>query len=934
MRLNGFTEPSLYLHEQVVQGIAMQAGNERALEKAQVVWVQGHQKRRNQFARFTRRFSVKNVPTHFPLYVFADTRYRLRVNGVFVATGPSRFVTANPEHDHHELSPYLIVGDNRIEVEVNFYGASSYQTMPDGEPGFIAAGGTHAVSLDTPGAWEACVLTAWRWDAPTFSFAQGPVEICDTRRLDEVIPSPLVAVSGKNAPWGRLSLYRGPKIPFIPHRPRSLELVGPLRDSEYRIGFMVQRPEAHAKEAQSAVWTAFATWIYSPCEQTHTFSAFWSEITLNGDHVLLDTQSELGNHGRLRLKLRPGWNLLVGAIEVLAEFWPYCLGIPRQANVSLHARQDRRCHEPLALAPISRREHLVLPLPGATEPPAGWKPNAGNILDITPARMVSWDKPASGALRKLDPARLDETGAMEEHAATWCFSFSGEFMGHIVAEVEGPAGTVVDIACDDWQRGDGAVALYRSNPFTDAADRYVLRGGRQMLEGFHVRGGKLIQVTMRAPEHLTTARLSLIDLWVRSRQTLGPDQTAFTCDLPEVQWAWPVALRTLRVSTDEAYTDCPWRERGSYIGDTLVALNLHALYSPDLRVAARVLRQFGEAQLPNGQLPCCAPSWLRKPHEDFTLLWLLALHDYVKLTGDLSLVHAAWPVIERIWDSPSWHRHESGLWNADHHRLFIDWGVRPEERAGQANAVLNILRVAAGRACAGLARAINRNHIPFLDDAESTHRAVLTHLWHGAENRLRASYDANTPALHANILALAFELGTREQRSLVLSYVEPLLKNNLTRGIRLGDFSGHLELFYLFFALPAMARNHRPDIAEQLIKDHYGYLMKHGDDTFPECFSRLKQAGGSRCHSWSGAAAIYAARYIAGCRPMDDREFGHMILDPVVHGIQRASCRIAHPSGWIHIAWERSGNTFEAEIEHPPEVCIHPAPSVQLVIPA
>ncbi len=920
------------------QGDRMRLTDQPDTDRSHFVWAAGEpHHRRNQFVRFERHFSLSVLPPALRLHLFADTRYRLRVNGEFVASGPARFVTSHPEYDSHDLRPYLQAGENIIAVEVNFYGASSYQTMPDGAPGFMAGGGNDDLDLSTPGTWIAYRSKAWRWDAPKFSFAQGPVEICDTRCVDHGKRAPLIRGQGPNAPWGPWQPCPVPPPPFTPHRPRTLELAGALADTERRIGFMTNGPDPETTEGATSPprpCTAFATWIWSTCKQSTVFSAFWSDLFLNGRQIFLDSHSTRGNHGKIYLDLEAGWNLLVGHIEILSEFWPYCLGIPHESNLTLHARRDRGCVEALAIAPPAPRGQINLPTLDDDTPPPEWHSHNGNPYELTPARLMSWDEPAPGARRKLNPACLAEAGSIDDRAATWCFSFAGEFHGHIVAEVEAPAGSILDIACDDWQRSDGGLALYQSNPFTDAADRYLLRGGRQTVEGFHVRGGKLIQVTLRVPPGSPPARLTLHDLWVRSRQTLGPDQTRFTCSLPEAQWAWPVALRTLRVSTDDAYTDCPWRERGTYIGDTMVAINLHALYDPDLRVAARVLRQFAQAQLPDGQLACCAPAWLRKPHEDFTLLWLLALRDYVLLTDDINLARSLWPTVNRIWNSPSWEHHASGLWNAENQRLFIDWGVRPEERTGQANAVLNLLRVAAGQACAELARQIGHPHQPYTDDAASTQQALFTHLWHDQENRLRPSHSANTAALHANILALAFEVGTTKQRAAMLSYVEPMLKHNLTRGIQLGQFSGHLELFYLFFALPAMARNGRPDLAEQLIRDHYGYLKTQGDDTLPECFCRLKQAGGSRCHSWSGAAAIYAARYMLGLRPAEGRDAGHLLLHPIVHTIDHASGRIAHARGWIEVEWERNGHSFVAWVNAPDGVTIHAGPSVRIVAPA
>lgn len=858
------------------------------------------------------------------LLCFADSRYRLRVNGAFVASGPGRFVTSAPEYNAHELIPFLHPGANCIQVEVNFFGTSSFQTMPDGAPGFIADGGFGDLDLSTPGEWLAFRCDAWRWDAPKFSFAQGPVEILDSRLAGSDRHVALHCCTGEDAPWGPLRPFTGRRLPFVPQRASVLELAAALLDRERRVGFMTpgppESPAAPRTSGGENQWVGFATWIWSPRAQEVGISAFWSDVELNGRATALEPQSVRGNHSHLQLQLDAGWNLLCGRVEILSEFWPYCLGIPHDAGLSLHARRDRTCAEPLALSAAGPREGIRLPDANDEQPPVGWRTHDGDPMGITPARLMSWDEPEPGALRKLNPARLDEAGCIEATAATWCFSFAGEFLGHVVADVEAPPGSILDVACDDWQREDGGVALYRSNPFTDSADRYILHGGRQLVEGFHARGGKLIQLTLRAPPGSPPCRLIVHDLWVRSRQSLGPDETRFTCDLPVLNWAWPASMRTLRVSTDDAYSDCPWRERASYIGDVLVALNLNALYSPDLRVAARVLRIFGQAQLPNGQLPCCAPAWLRRPHEDYTLLWLIALQHHMQLSGDTSIATEFWPVVEEIWKSPTWSRHASGLWNADHHHLFIDWGVRLDERTGSANAVLNVLRIAAARACAGMARHAGHDPAPYLDDAETTRRALYQYLWHSGEGRLRAFETADSPALHANIAALAFGVGTEAERASILAYVEPLLRDNFNQGIQKGPHSGHLELYFLFFALPALAEHGRPDLAEQLITDHYGFVMDTGDDTLPESFARLNQAGGSRCHAWSGAAAHYAARYVLGVRPAGGSDPRKLVFDPVVYGIHRASGRIAHADGWIDVSWVKTADGVDATVHAPPGV--------------
>lgn len=891
---------------------------------ARFVWIEDDAPRRNQFVRFEQRFGLAEVPAEFFLHLFADTRYRLRVNGEFVAAGPGRFVTQFPEFDTHDIAPLLAAGENKVAVEVNFFGASSYQSMPDGRPGFMAWGGNAGVDLATPGSWEALRMEAWCWDAPLFSFAQNPVEICDTRLLPGGVPREPVILEGEAAPWPIPTPYSGVPVPFTKHRPRQIELAGALAGGERRVGFMAQDPAGTrpGENGRTKPWIAFATWIHSPRTQPARLSCFWSELVCNGEPVAVDTDTVYGNHGHCTLPLQEGWNLLTGNVEVLTEFWAYCLGIPEDLGLSLHGRRDVGCAAPFAVSPVLPRNELQVLPPEAVDPPPGWSLHDGDPMHLTPARMMAWDEPATDALRNLAFPRLAEVSSITAAAATWCLSFEGEFLGHIVLEVDAPAGTILDVATDDWQAGHGGVALYQSNPFTDAADRFILRGGRQRIELFHPRGGKLLQATLRAPGG--AVELSLQDVFVRSRQTFGPEATRFSCDHAELEWAWPVALRTLQVSTDESYSDCPWRERGSYIGDSYVNLHLHLLMSNDYRTARRTLRLFGQAALPDGQLACCAPSWLRKPHEDFTLIWILAVHDFWAATGDESFIREMWPTIEGIWASSSWKVGTGGLWDTTGQRVFLDWGVLPSEREGDTNAAVNLFRLGALRASAALAKAIGRppEAAKFLAEAESVQGALFGHLWHDAEGRLRASAEAGTPALHANVLALAFAAGDSARRESILSYLEPLLRANFSRGIRDGQFSGHLELYFFHYALPALAEHGRPDLAEMLIRQHYGFLQSIGDDTLPECFCRVERSVGSRCHSWSGAPAIYATRYVLGIRRRIAGDFRHLVCDPIVHGITRASGRIAHPNGWIEVEWEKSRNGINARVDAPHGVTV------------
>lgn len=915
------------------------ASRPRLSPKSRYIWVPGLETGRNLFVGFELRFVLPG-PAAAVLHLFADTRYRLFVNEVFVAYGPGRFVTAHPEFDTHDLAALLQAGENVLRVEVNHYGCASFQSMPDGQPGFLAGGGLSDGSIDfsTPGAWLARVHRAWDADAPHFSFAQNPAEICDTRVLAGELaqPAPIVpeALAGPRSPWPHPEPRSAPMPDYTPQAPARILVAGPVAPS-LRWGFQTRRPDAvHSVAKATSRCMTFCTWIHSPRDQEVVLECFWTHAELDGRPVAINSPGHLGNHGEALVQLHAGWNFLSGNFQLLLEYWAFLIGLPCGSGASLHALPDLACEHAFAVSPLSDTREIAPPpaSPETYAPPPDWTLVSSDLARVTPARLVAWDSPAPATARHDLPfAHLDQVSRIVSRAAVWSFDFGDEYYGHPVIEVEAPEGSVLDIAYDDWKRADGCVNLYHSNPFTDAADRFILRGGRQRIEVLNPRGGIYLQVVLRVPPGSPPVELTVHDLAVRRRTTLNACAGSFSCGDPVLDWAWRAGTHTLQASTDEAYADCPWRERGSYIGDSVVNFHLHRFITADYSVARRTLETFAHAQLPDGQLACCAPSWLTKPHEDFTLLWITAVRDLWAHTGDLAFARRQLPVIRRILGGSSWRADADGLWDATGKGLFIDWGVVPAERSGAGNAVLNLCRVGALRAASELARATGHESDAEAWTTESTLvvATLLARVWHETEGRFRPGIDADSPALHANILALYHGVGPADH---LLAYLEPRLRSNFTRGLA-GDHSeGVAELYFFHYLLPALVARGRADLAEDLVRETYGHVKSLGYPTLPECFHRAHEGRGSCCHSWSGAPAIYAVEHVLGLRLARPGHPDGWLLDPAPTGHARAKGSVPHPRGLITAAWSRrpDGRIF-AEVSAPRGVTVTPAPHVVIV---
>lgn len=873
---------------------------------------------RNAFVLFTREFSLEENVGPAVLTLFVDARYELRVNGDWVASGPGRFLPAFPRYDVWQIAEWLRPGANRIEVIVNAPGTSSFQTDPASRGGFAAGGQVRLpggrIELGTPGGWRARTLRAWSAEAPVFSFAQGPVEICDRRilkrELAEAAGDRALSISG---PWGRMLPREVPPPAFTLVPPVSV--AGPARWSgvEEVSAFCIRR--APGRLVAPPVYV-FKTWIHSVRARDWDFASLWLHPRVNGRPVEGHADALRGNRTNYTARLESGWNLLTGHMQGLAEYWTVQLGFARGEGVEVSARREAGDAFVLNVAgPLDPGQAERFTGDGAgdaalwEDPTLDWKPVARGWQGGAPARRVAWVTPAASlpGLSPL-PAGPLRLAVGRKGGSLAVLDWGTEFLGHLRIEVEAPAGAILDAGWGETLRADGCVTLYAGNPMIEAGDRFILAGGRETLDGFAVRGGRFLQLVADLPDG-GEGEVIIHSVAIRSTQTPLADTGRFMCDDPLWNWVWHAGRRTLAACMEDTYLDCPWRERGLYLGDAWVEARMQRVFDANPAITRRCLRLFAEGQMPDGQMQAVVPSWHGKPYADFTLGWILFLHDHWAWTGDRALVEELWPAVGRILESGAWRADGTGLWDASGVSLFIDWGMLPEWRRGRGNACLNAVRAEALRRAGELARVIDRDDEArrFETEAEEVRVAFQRQLFDERHGRFRASLDEpEAPAegaIHANILALLFDLAASgRQREATTAFV---LDNLEETAAHPQARTGRIELFFLHHALDLLYGLGEAALADRVVRAFYGTMQAAGAPTFWETLARGRKGEGSLCHAWSGAATQACITRIIGLRPAVPGRTDRYLIAPAPGPLRHAECVFPHPRGAIHVGWTR-----------------------------
>ena len=837
------------------------------------------------------------------------------MNGHVLGYGPARFHPAYPEFDQYDLSGPLRSGENVIRVEVNSRGADCYQAMP-GRGGLALDGHADGLSLSLPSGWRVLRSTAWDSESEPYSFAQGPVEICDTRALPSELDVWLVpeAVAGPSR-WGKLGPRSIAAATQEILRPSRIIKACEVSGGTFRVGFRCTGDQGQRQP--------FFTYLFSPHAQEVEAGVFWGPMAIHGQWLHQTACLRRGNRESVILPLHPGWNFVYGIPEILKTSWPWMMELPDNCGLKAQGLPETSNLAAFCVgSPLPPGSELLPPphgpeaLPGF---PVAWPPANTAAKTPSPARELAWDDPGTEILPP-GSAWVSPVVLPQDRASTLVLDFGREYLGHAFVEVDAPASTVMDIGYEERLTADGMPGYYRCNPFVNSADRFVLQGGPQRIEAFHERGGRYLQITFRN----VCGPLVVREVGIRSSCGDYPFTGRFQCGDADLDWAWEAGDRTLRTSMADGWID-PWRERGLYIGDALVQGHATRKITSDWRLDPWCLRLWARSQYPDGQLPDVVPAPPHRPLCDYSLIWIIALRNYWA-----ALVEEVWETIPRIFSSPVWKAGPSGLWEVTPDtKIFVDWGVVPEEREG-LNAALNAFRIRALACASELASAVRRDAQAAswkkeADDLASVFRGVF---WIPELGRFSAAVLSGKPfegpALHANALALAFGLCDPPQQPTVADYV--------CAGVQIGDGlpAGRCELYFLYYVLDGLYRAGRAREAENAMRAYYGFMRQRGAWTLWETLREGAQGRDSMCHGWSSGAIPYLSERVLGVRPAVPGNPAVMLVAPEAETLDRAEGVVPHPAGPIAVRWSVEGDVLRLRVVGPEGVDIECRPQGRL----
>jgi hypothetical protein len=529
----------------------------------------------------------------------------------------------------------------------------------------------------------------------------------------------------------------------------------------------------------------------------------------------------------------------------------------------------------------------------------------------------------------LSGAGAAEITTADGQSASIVFDFGRTEAGRIGFAVEGPAGAIVDIRYSEQARPDGEITVPPwsggGNVYTHA-HRVTLSEEPLQWEVFDYAGFRYLQMTVRN----CSAPLRLSRVWSHFTSYPVGNRGKFACSDPLLDDIYHISAYTLQCCMHDSYEDCPSREQRQWTNDQFVHLMANYGLFGDPYLARKLLVQVAQSQRQDGQVMMCAPGDFSSINSfnmpEFTLHWILSIPQYVRHTGDASLIRQLYPNVVRGLEWFERHLDDEDLLDAVPGWLWIDWAL--VDKRGQLTEI-NARYVGCLRIAADFARRLDIHYDAERFDtlADRVSAAINLNLWDEARgvyvDTRRMGVQSLRVSQESNAAAIYFGIAPPERWPRILSYILDERRLRLTNA--LGDYRqdrdfdeeqqvvlGHA--FYQHFLHAVLAKAGRHEDIVRNIRALWGPQAREGVSTWPESF--VPEPPHTRCHAFMCTPGYDLPTYVLGVKPLAEG-FSQFEVAPQPCGLTWANGVYPRAAGDIQVSWRGDGEAFELSVDVP-----------------
>jgi hypothetical protein len=418
---------------------------------------------------------------------------------------------------------------------------------------------------------------------------------------------------------------------------------------------------------------------------------------------------------------------------------------------------------------------------------------------------------------------------------------------------------------------------------------------------------------------------------------------SFSCSDSLLNRIFALSTRTINLCMEDAFTDCPWRERSQWVGDVQPeALGAYYCFG-EYCLARKAVLEFAGGTTPEGWIPGVVPTRQPSNLPTWGMRWPVLAWEYYLFSGDRATMMKAY---ESVKKQATWfhqYENEDGLlvktpgWN------FVDWTLVDTRNADGA---VQGWYLEALESSAKMARAAQDliSAAGFERRAARLRRSLARLYWSSARNAFR-KYRPDSPeklpgtdpemtGQHENFLFCLLKVGSALQRRRSLEATRGITGKYLPN---LGDYQTYYRSYSRFNARPGQNGNYIGENLMRIATPFWSYfalralmesgLAREALDYIRLCWGLMLEFGAtscwerwerhtSLCHGWSAAPAMILPAYVLGVKPIMPG-FRRFEMRPLFGDLIHAKGRVPTPSGTIHANWRKQGTIWRGKVRVP-----------------
>ena len=845
------------------------------------------------------------------LSVTAESRYRVFLNGQWIADGPARAWPESYLIDRHPLHLGMFGEENVFEVLVTNWGFDNFQHIatPPGLLMVLEQGGK--VLCATGEGWEAALAEEYKHRAPRFGCQLGFEEICDSRLsvLDarkfqpatlltspEEVPHQILTES--TTP--RLSRISMPFAPCLQVRPAC----------PHRIVTLPKDLLFKTDPAQPNIQKSEGVWLHefevlAPISLRFTTSFGFDSLWIDGVKIEPSREAWVDGMRHFDVHLPVGPHLL--ALLALSE------NNINEITLAVHVAKGSPADLTgfaggegswLASARLTPAEALVKACASCdlVEIRSRIALQAVEPLEASPSFRVRCSIPDNGELRR--PLASMPFSLTSEDPELLCFDLGQISVGHPSLEVDAPSGTILE----------GYLVEHIENPNTTRewihhtankqnGFRVVCRDGITRWTAKERRGGRYLFLLVSGPAgEVRFHRMEMLESTYPVAVTLPDGEPRFSSSDPGLDRMHRMALRTLQLCMEDTFTDCPTYEQVTWIGDArnealfnYFSFGVHDIVRRGIELGAQSLECDADglvrALVPN-RIEFTIPAW--------SFLWGIQVWEYYWYSADREFLAATYPAVRTNLQRALARVRDNGLFEG---AGMFDWAPIDSDHPFVTHNQMFLIQALETGALAADALGHGDDAAGYRASAKALRQAVLRHLWLPERGAFADSLHADgspSPKSCLHNFALGLLYGVVPE-GMEPSFIDKLLKPPAG----LTEFGSPFAKFYMLEAL--LSRGLREEAMESL-HEYWIRMMPEGATTFWEMVheewlrGESPQATRSHCHGWSAAPLYLFGRVLLGVEVLEPG-FRRVRIDPLPWRLNRAGGVIPTPHGELRIDW-------------------------------